>query len=156
VRFTRSYANIRGGVAVKLTKTGVKNRLALDDRTVELLRAHRRRSAERALAAGVPLPPDAFVSPARGSVDGSEPWSPNAATKRWEALRRKVKGAESVHAHDLRHWLATTMFAEGHDPVEVAGRGGWSSPAVPFSTYGHFRPAKDQEAAADLAARLDG
>lgn len=155
IRFSRAYANVKGAVAVKQTKTGVKNRLALDPRTVELLRAHRRRCAERALAAGVSLPHDAFVFPARGCVDGSRPWSPNAATKRWEALRAKVPGAGAVHAHDMRHWLATTLFADGHDPVEVAERGGWASAQTPLATYGHFRPARDQQAAADLAARLD-
>jgi hypothetical protein len=39
--------------------------------------------------------------------------------------------------------------------VTVAGRGGWSSPAVPMKVYGHFAPARDQAAAASLAHRLE-
>jgi hypothetical protein len=29
--------------------------------------------------------------------------------------------------------MATSMFADGYHPVTVAGRGGWSSPALPVS-----------------------
>jgi len=32
-----------------------------------------------------------------------------------------------VRARDLRHWLATSVLADGYDPVTVAGRRGWSS-----------------------------
>jgi hypothetical protein len=51
--------------------------------------------------------------------------------------------------------MATSMFADGYDPVTVAGRGGWSSPGLPMSVYGHFRPVRDQAAADSLARRLD-
>jgi hypothetical protein len=33
-------------------------------------------------------------------------------------------------------WPASPT-ADGYDPVTVAGRGGWSSPALPMSVYGH-------------------
>jgi len=49
---------------------------------------------------------------------------------------------------------SVAMFADGFDPVTVAGRGGWSSPTVPMKVYGHFAPARDQAAAACLAQRL--
>lgn len=156
VKFVRAHAQVKGGYRVKRTKAGVKSNVALDPQTVLLLRAHRARRAEKALSVGVALGPESFVFPAASSPGSSEPRSVNAASKAWANLRRKIPGAEGVRAYDLRHWLATTMFEEGYDPVEVAGRGGWSSPAVPLSVYSHFRPAKDQQAAADLAARLDG
>jgi hypothetical protein len=52
--------------------------------------------------------------------------------------------------------MATSMFEDGYDPTTAAGRGGWASPAIPMSVYGHFRPARAQAAAASLAERLDG
>jgi integrase len=156
VLFTRAHARVRGGVAEKTTKADVEYGIALDPATVDALRAHRRRGAERALAAGVSLPLDAFVFATPSAPDGSVAWTPAAASAAFSRLRSKVRGAEGVRAHDLRHWLATSMFADGFDPVTVAGRGGWSSPAVPMSVYGHFAPARDQTAAHSLARRLAG
>jgi integrase len=156
VLFTRAHARVRGGVAVKTTKADVEYGIALDPVTVDSLRSHRKRCAERALATGVSLPPDAFVFASSSAPDGSVAWTPAAASRAFSRLRSRVPGAEGVRAHDLRHWLATSMFADGYDPVSVAGRGGWSSPAVPMSVYGHFAPVRDQAAALSLAQRLAG
>lgn len=156
VLFTKAYARVKGGMKEKGTKRGVKTRVALDSVTVAQLRAHRTRCAEAALSVGVRLGPKSFVFAARRSPDSSEPWNPNAASKAWASLISKIPGAAGVRAYDLRHWLATTMFEDGYDPVTVAHRGGWSSPNVPLAVYGHRRPAKDRRAANDLAARLDG
>jgi integrase len=156
VLFTRAHARVRGGVAEKTTKTDVEYGIALDPATIDSLRAHRKRGAERALASGVSLPLDAFVFATRSAPDGSVAWTPAAASGVFSRLRSKVRGAEGVRAHDPRHWLATSMFADGFDPVTVAGRGGWSSPGVPMSVYGHFAPARDQAAADSLARPLAG
>jgi integrase len=160
VRFTRAHARVRGGVAEKTTKADVDYGIALDPQTVVALRAHRVRCVERALAAGVSLRPDAFVFAQPESPDGSKAWTPSAASSKFKRLREKVadrvSGAEHVQARDLRHWLATSMFADNYDPVTVAGRGGWSSPSVPMSVYAHFSPPRDQAAAGSLADRLDG
>jgi integrase len=154
VLFTRAHARVKGGVAEKTTKADVDYGIALDPETIEALRAHRKRCVERALATGVTLPPHAFVFARPTAPDGSVAWSPTAASAAFARLRDRVPGADSVRAHDLRHWLATSMFADGYDPVTVAGRSGWSSPAVPMKVYGHFAPARDQAAAASLASRL--
>ena len=84
------------------------------------------------------------------------PGTQTAPTSALTAFREKVPGAEKITPHQLRHWMATSMFADGYDPVTVAGRGGWSSPTLPMSVYGHFRSTRDQAAANALAARLDG
>jgi integrase len=154
VLFTRAHARVKGGIAVKTTKADVEYCIALDPVTVESLRDHRKRCIERALAAGTSLRPDAFVFAKPSAVDGSAAWTPAAASRAFARLRAKLPGAEGVRAHDPRHWLATSMFADGYDPVTVAGRGGWSSPVFPMSVYGHFAPARDQAAAASLAQRL--
>jgi integrase len=154
VLFTRAHARVRGGVAEKTTKADVDYGIALDPETVEALGAHRKRCAERALATGASLPPTAYVFARPTAPDGSVAWTPPAASSAFARLRTKVPGAEGVRAHDLRHWLATSMFPDGFDPVTVAGGGGWSSPTVPMKVYGHFAPARDQAAAASLAQRL--
>jgi integrase len=159
VRFTRAHARVRGGVAEKTTKADVDYGISLDPQTVTELRAHRVRCVERALATGVSLRPDAFVFAQPETPDGAKAWTPSAASSKFKRLREQVSkrapAAAHVPARDLRHWLATSMFADNYDPVTVAGRGGWSSPSVPMSVYAHFSPPRDQAAAASLAGRLD-
>jgi integrase len=155
VVFTRAHARVRGGVAEKGTKTDRDYSIALDPATVDILKAHRARCAERALAVGVGLRDDGFVFAQPNAPDGSKAWHPDGANQRFNKLRNKVPGAEKVTPHQFRHWMATAMFEAGFDPITVAGRGGWASPAVPMSVYGHFRRGRDHEAAASLAARLD-
>lgn len=156
IRFTRARARVKGGTAEKGTKADVDYGIALDPKTVAVLKTHRSRAAARALAAGVELPDSGFVFTRSKTPDGSKPWHPDGANQRFNRIRAKVPGAESVTPHQFRHWMATSMFSDGYDPVTVAGRGGWSSPAVPMKIYGHFRPVRDQAAAASLADRLDG
>jgi integrase len=156
VRFTTALARVKGGTAEKGTKADIDYGLALDAKTVEILRAHCQLAKERASAAGVTLPASGYVFTRATSPDGSKPWHPDGANQRFNRVRAKVAGAETVTPHQFRHWMATSMFADGYDPITVAGRGGWSSPSVPMSIYGHFRPVRDQAAAASLAQRLDG
>jgi integrase len=154
--FTTAHARVAGGVAEKGTKNDTDFALALDDKTVEIVKAHRRRARERAKSAGVILPTTGFVFTRATTPDGSQAWHPDGANQRFNRIRTSVEGGEKVTPHQFRHWMATSMFADGYDPVTVAGRGGWSSPSVPLKIYGHFRPARDQAAAQSLARRLDG
>ena len=155
VTFTRAHVVVKGGVAEKGTKTNHDYGVALDPGTVDLLKVHRVRCAERALAAGVGLLANGFVFARANAPDGSEAWHPDGATQRFDRLRARVPGGADVTLHQLRHWMATSMFEAGFDPVAVAARGGWASPTVPMNVYGHFRKARDHDAAASLAARLD-
>jgi integrase len=155
VTFTRAHVVVKGGVAEKGTKTNHDYGVALDPGTVDLLKVHRVRCAERALAAGVGLRAEGFVFARANAPDGSEAWHPDGATQRFDRLRARVPGGADVTLHQLRHWMATSMFEAGFDPVAVAARGGWASPTVPMNVYGHFRKARDHDAAASLAARLD-
>lgn len=153
ITFTRALAKVRGGTIEKAGKAGVAYQLALDGGTVDVLRAHRRRCAERALAVGVALDETSWVF-ARDPA-ASKPWHPDGVNQRFARLRKQVPGAENVTPHQFRHWMATVMFEAGFDPLTVAGRGGWTSPAVPLTTYGHRRRPRDEAAAATLAERLD-
>jgi integrase len=153
IRWTRALGKIPGGTIEKDTKTGARWPVSLDPATVELLRAHRRRCVESALAAGAALPGDAYVF-ARDPA-GRLPWHPDGASQRFAALRKRLK-LDGVRLHDLRHWMATEGLGGGADIETVAGRGGWANTTTPLEVYSHFRPARDTELARQLAERLDG
>jgi integrase len=153
IRWTRALGKVPGGTVEKETKTGARWPIALDPVTVELLRAHRRRCVESALAAGAPLPGDAYVF-ARDPA-GRLPWHPDGASQRFAALRKRL-GLDGVRLHDLRHWMATQGLGEGIDIETVAGRGGWANTTTPLEIYSHFQPARDGELARRLAEQLDG
>jgi len=54
----------------------------------------------------------------------------------WDAAIKRA-GIKRLTAHCCRHGFATSMLHAGIDPVTVARRGGWKSPAQLFKTYGH-------------------
>jgi integrase len=93
-------------VLVKDTKTHAVRVVPLDDATLSMLRSHRARCAERALACGCSLGDDAFVFAA--SPDGAEPVHPDAWTKRWGRLCERA-GVKGVRLHDLRHFAGTEL-----------------------------------------------
>jgi len=137
----------------KQPKNGRARRIALDDRLVTLLRAHRSRLFQRALANGVHPVDDPYVFST--APDGSRPLHPNTATQRFRRLRFRA-GIDNVRLHDLRHWAATQMLTAGIDVRTVAGRLGHADPAMTLRRYAHFIPAADRAAAEALSAALRG
>ena len=127
----------------KDTKTHAKRRVAVGAGTVELLKAHRARQAETALASGATLPPDAYVF-AR-SPDGSKPISPDGVSHRFQELAAHlgVRG----RLHDLRHFMVTQLVAGGVDWRTVSGRAGHADGHMTLATYAHFQAAQDRQAA---------
>ena len=93
------------------TKTHQSRRVALDEVTVELLRRHRLRQREQALALGVRPADDALLF---ATVDGG-PWRPDVCTNRFGRLRARL-GVDHVRLHDLRHFVAT-MLIDGGTPI---------------------------------------
>lgn len=152
IRWTHALGKVRGGTVLKGTKTGAKWPVALDADTIDMMRAHRKRCAERALAAGTGLEDDAYVF-AR-DVAGKKPWHPDGASQRFAKVRDAL-GLGHVRLHDLRHWMATEGFGSGADPNTVAGRGGWADNTTPLAVYGHFQPPRDAALADQLARRLE-
>ncbi|MBA3619255.1 MAG: tyrosine-type recombinase/integrase [Acidothermales bacterium] len=66
------------------------------------------------------------------------------------------KHSASRRTHDLRHTHATLALAAGVHPKVVQERLGHSSIAVTLDTYSHAIPALQEDAAARLAALVDG
>lgn len=60
----------------------------------------------------------------------------SAVTLPWKAVIKRA-GIKKVTPHGCRHGFATSLMHAGVDPVTVAKRGGWKSPAQLFATYGH-------------------
>lgn len=132
----------------KDTKTHSARRIALDVGTVDVLKAHRERGTARAEACGVRLPTSAHVFSA--DPDGARPWAPNDVTKDFIRLRKTV-GLDTVRLHDLRHFAATRLLAEGVPVRTVSGRLGHANAVTTLEVYAnprvlHLTGAKPQVA----------
>src|SRR5436309_664540 len=101
--FSRALVEGPSRPVLRPTKNRRTYRVALDPATVQLLAAHRNRSAGAAVA-------DGFVFSADGW--GRRPWQPNWVTKRFITFRRQA-GLAAFRLHDLRHFMTTTMLAAG-------------------------------------------
>jgi integrase len=128
----------------KDTKTHAKRRIAVGADTVELLRAHRLRQAEAALACGASLPPDAYVL--SRAADASTPISPDGVSHRLQELAARL--GVRCRLHDLRHFMVTQLVAGGVDLRTVSGRAGHADGHMTLGTYAHFQQAQDRQAAA--------
>lgn len=134
------------------TRSSVR-RIALDQGTIGVLRAHWTRMSERAVACGTSLPNDAFVF--SNEPDCSVPWRPDFVSLKFRRLRHGL-GLDDVRLHDLRHFVATTLLGAGVDLRTVAGRLGHSGGGrTTLAVYAHFQEAVDR-GAADLLGRLLG
>ena len=69
----------------------------------------------------------------------------DSVRKPWDAVIARA-GIKPVTPHGCRHGFATGLLHAGVDPITVAKRGGWKSPAQLFATYGH---AMDDETVAN-------
>ncbi len=140
------------GPVEKRTKTHAERRVPLDAGTLAELAAHRRRCAQRALACGVPLAPDAYVFSLE--PDGSRPWRPDLASHRFARARRRAGVDPTVHLHSLRHFAATRMLAAGFDPAVGAARLGHRSTKVFLDVYSHAVEGRAREAADYLGSLM--
>jgi integrase len=136
----------------KDTKTHQARRIALDQATVEALRAWRSEVEARAEPFGVMPRSDGFVfSP---ELDGSKPWRPYHWTSAWRRLRDRIGIDPGVRLHDLRHFAATRLLDAGVPVKTVSGRLGHARPATTLNVYAHFIPATDRVAADVIGSLL--
>lgn len=133
-------------------KTGRRGHrvLGLDPASVTMLKALRVKAVEKALKAyGNTAPVWVFSHDA-----GQTPWRGDYISREFKraCTRAKVTG---LKLHSFRHYVATTMLAEGDAPTTVSGRLGHASSATTLGTYAHFVPSKDEVSARRLGAALD-
>jgi integrase len=142
-------SQVAGELREKEAKTHQSRRVAIDEGTVDVLRKHRRRQRELALALGVRQTDDALVF----SDEEGRPWRPDACTNRFGRLRARL-GLQSVRLHDLRHFVASVLGDGGVPIATISGRLGHRDIATTLNLYTHALPATDQRAAAYLGTVL--
>jgi integrase len=150
VRIERGVVVGPDGLVEKGTKTHAARRVALDDRTVEVIRAHRAQMAARSAMCRVELSEDAFVFSSAG--DCSEPRYPDSVTRGFKRLCVEA-GLPNVRLHDLRHFVASQLLGAGVDVRTVAGRLGHRNAATTLQRHAHFVEQADR-VAADVIGRV--
>jgi integrase len=145
----RSVTVVDGVLREKDTKTHQSRRVAIDEATVGVLRAHRRRQREFWLALGARLADDAALF---ADVAG-RPWRPDVCTNRFARLRATL-GLQRVRLHDLRHFVATGLGDGGVPIATISKRLGHRDVSTTLNIYTHALPATDQRAAAYLGELL--
>lgn len=130
------------------TKKGVRQ-VSLDGGTIAVLRAHRKRQAERQLSAG-----SAWVETGRVFTreDGSH-LHPDVLSKRFDRWVRRA-GLPRITFHGLRHTWATMAMEKGIHTKVVSERLGHANISVTLDIYSKVRPAMDAHAAETVAADL--
>lgn len=150
VRIERGVVSGPHGLVEKSTKTHSARRVALDGRTVGIVRAHRYRMGERAVLFRVELTDESFVF--SNAVDCSEPWYPDSVSRGFKRLCAD-EGLSGVRLHDIRHFVATQLLSAGVDVRTVAGRLGHRNAATTLNVYAHFLEGVDR-AAADVIGNI--
>jgi integrase len=125
--------------------------IGLDAETLAVLRDHRRAQLERRLAVGEEWDQRdlVFCGPA------GEPLDPESIAQRFEH-RVKAAGVKRLRFHDLRHTHAAHLIAAGQDALVISKRLGHASVSFTYDKYGHLMPKADTDAAAAVAALVDG
>jgi integrase len=130
------------------TKKGVRV-LTLDSGTLAVMKAHRKRQAERQLALG-----SAWEDTGRVFTreDGSV-LHPDKLSKRFDVWVHR-SGLPRITFHGLRHTWATMAMEKGIHTKVVSDRLGHANISVTLDIYSKVRPAMDAQAAELVAADL--
>ena len=139
-----------------------------------VLKARQARAEDDATVAGVALSSDSFIF--SSDPDGARPLLPDSISQAFDRLCRRLElpaltelhksnpkatrtdlapGEQwSFRFHDLRHYTATQLFADGMNPKTVADRLGHADASVTLRVYTANTTAQAQAAADSLEAGL--
>ena len=148
--------NTRVSVAHKVHEHDPKTRsskrmVALDDRSVACLRAHRRHQLEERLAWGPAYVESGYVF----TVENGAPIHPERIGVLFHRILRGLD-LPRIRLHDLRHTSASLMLAAGVHPKIVSERLGHSSISVTLDLYSHVIPGLQADAAERLGDLVFG
>ena len=87
--------------------------------------------------------------------ENGEPIHPHTFSQAFERLIEK-HGRRKIRLHDLRHTHATLALKAGVPVKVISERLGHESPAFTLKQYAHVIPGMQAEAAAQVAALIDG
>lgn len=135
----------------KTTKTANVRRATIDPNTTAQLRQHLDMIRQRADSAETVVADDHFVF--SDEPDSSLPWRPEIISRDFARCARNA--AVECRLHDLRHFAATMLMAEGVDPVTGAARMGWARRDMFFNRYSHAQAAADRKAAEAMRHVID-
>ena len=147
LQVTASLALVGGEFVLNPPKTDMgRCTVDLDDYTVAVLRAHRRRQRELAELIEVDTPE--IVFPYR-DLSG---WCRPNNLYRFVAAMAKRAGCPGVTARSLRHFHASVaLHTLGQNPVVVSRRMGHSTVSITQGIYGHALPGWQRETAVAVA-----
>jgi integrase len=124
--------------------------VALDERTVEVLKAHRlRQLKERNELDMRAQQPDDLVF---AGLEG-EPLHPGLFSDAWDR-RVKKAGVKRIRLHDARHTHASLLLAAGVSPKVVQERLGHANIAITLAIYSHTSPDLQREAAERVGSSI--
>jgi integrase len=126
--------------------------ISLDPTTVEVLRQHKQRHAVTWREDESSYPSELDLVFCRPDGNGRDP---DVVSHQFTHLVRQA-GLPKIRLHDLRHTHATLALQAGVHPKVVQERLGHASVKVTLDTYSHVMPPMHQEAAARVAAIVDG
>jgi integrase len=126
--------------------------IVLDSATVEALKAHQNQQASVRRVLG-----DRYLSELDLVFCGRDggPRDPDAVTHQFVRQVLRV-GLPRIRFHDLRHTHASIALHASVHPKVVQERLGHSSVKLTLDTYAHVLPPMHQDAAARIAAIVDG
>jgi integrase len=150
VRHTITTVNHR--IVEGTVKTAKSRRsVDLDAETVRLLAAHRASQLEERLLVGAAYHDRGLVF---ARPDG-EPWNPDSIGQAFERAVARVD-LPRIRLHDLRHSHAVHLLTAGQNPRLVSERLGHASVGFTLDVYGHVMDGQQADAAAAVAALVDG
>jgi len=152
IAIARSLGRARQGLVFDLPKTRNGRRtIDLDNRTVEVLRAHQGRQLLEKMQAE-----DAYSDQGLVFADPlGRPINPMQLTRSFQSLAAKV-GAGKPRLHALRHFHASVLLGEEEENLfAVSRRMGHGSIATTANLYGHMLPGYGKKQADAFARAMD-
>lgn len=123
----------------------------LDAQTVAALRRHRQRQDDERAEWGADYQDRNLVV----TKENGEPIHPHTFSQSFERIIAKA-GLRRIRLHDLRHTRASVALQAGVPVKVISERLGHESPAFTLKQYAHVIPGMQAEAAAQVAALIDG
>lgn len=144
VRFERGIARARGGWYAGPLKTGRRGirKVAIGAHVAARLADHLLAQDLEALELDGTVEPTTWLF----TEDYRSPWYPTTPGHWWRDVRDAV-GIVDIRLYDMRHYVATELYAGGFDEQTTMRRLGHTNPVTTSKRYATNRPARDRAAA---------
>ncbi|WP_201296833.1 MULTISPECIES: site-specific integrase [unclassified Nocardiopsis] len=131
-----------GKVDIRAPKYGSERTVYLPDALLTIIARHVERHCPGDAA-------DRWLFPG----ESGNPWHQNTVGYYWRTTRTAA-GLGALKLHDLRHFYASGLIAQGCDVVTVQRALGHSSASVTLNTYAHLWPSAEDRTRAAAGAML--